>query len=637
MSAAATRLAPRVIGVELGFSLGSAALVGLLAPYFLLLSGPLAAQAAGALAAGLALGGVAGTLYAGLRLVRYRYLLRALALGSNAIEPKLLERLSDEPKHVLIGWLFPSATGMVTTTLLLRPAIVDLTTGITLCLLGAVITAAASLPLFTLVRSAFLSALELAPHEIMREVVEGAEHEGRIGRRISRRMFAAVTTPVVFLAIGSALIVNAHVRRADERDREETARVFARAALETGPGVVALAGMEAALEAGRELGFSAERSSRPSGYSVTRADDGVVSLRAPLDSGGAEVRFSGSTVGFLSLSSTIVTLLAAALATVLGAELGTSLVNDLRNATRNVGALGTELVVSGLTSGARIVRSARFRVIARLGSAVERLAQRFHVFAKAQERAIEARKAAARMRGLFFASVSHDLKSPLNAILGFTELVRKSEVLTPGQLESLNVIDYRGRELLALIETILDAARVEAGQLKLVLDPVDIATLLNEATQKGRDLAADYEKPVVIEAAKELPELRVDRVRMPRAIATLVAHALRTTEAPTVRLSASTDRGYLVRIDVELMDSRFSVPRLEAMLDPNRDPGVSEHRGLSLGLRLARAVTELHGGQIEVSKRSAGGALSVLLPFRAAPIVKEHERAKVPTWKRPPS
>ena len=74
------------------------------------------------------------------------------------------------------------------------------------------------------------------------------------------------------------------------------------------------------------------------------------------------------------------------------------------------------------------------------------LAARFRVFAQAQERAISARKATARMRGLFFASVSHDLKSPLNAILGFTELVRKSETLSAGQSESLSLIDRRGRE-----------------------------------------------------------------------------------------------------------------------------------------------------------------------------------------------
>jgi signal transduction histidine kinase len=633
MSAAATRLGPRVVTIELCFSLGSAAMVGLLTPYFLLLSGPLAAQGAGALAAGVAAGGVAGSVFAGVRLFRYRYLLRALAMGLSAVEPRELHLLSEEPTRVLAGWLVPSSAGIAIATLFLRPSIVDWTTGITLCLVGAVITAAASLPLFALIRAAFLSALELAPHEAMREVVEDAERDGRIGQRISRRMLAAVTTPVVFLAIGAALIVSAHVRRADERDREETARVFARAALDSGPGVVALAGVDAALDEGRALGFSAQRSSAPTDYSVTRADDGMASLRAPLDSGSAEVRFSGSTVGFLSLSSVLVTLIAAAVAGTLGAQLGTSLALDLRIATRNVHALGTDIVVSGLTSGARIVRSARYQVIAKLGLAIERLAQRFRVFAKAQERAIEARKAAARMRGLFFASVSHDLKSPLNAILGFTELVRREEELTPGQAESLNVIEHRGRELLALIETILDAARVEAGQLKLVLDATDVATLMNEATQRGRDLAADYEKPVVIETTGEIPQLRVDLVRMPRAIATLVAHALRTTEAPTVRLSASVEEGYLVRMEVELMSTDFSASRLESMLDPNRDPGISQHRGLALGLRLARAITELHGGKVQVSRKPVGGALSVLLPFRAPPLdLNKQRRGKNTSW-----
>jgi signal transduction histidine kinase len=619
VSAAATRLSPRVVGIELGFSLGSAALVGLLTPYFLLLSGPLAAQAAGALALGVAAGGVAGSIYAWLRLIRYRYLLRALAVGSNAVDADMLHRLSDEPKRILAGWLVPSGAGIATATIALRPAIVDLSTGITLCLLGAVITAAASLPLFALVRAALVAALELAPHEAMREVVEDAERLGLIEQRVSRRMLAAVTTPVVFLALGSSLIVNAHVRRADERDREETARVFVRAALDAVPSVVALGGVDAALEAGRSLGFWAERTKGPTDYSVTRGDDGVVSLAAPLDSGGAEVRFNGSTVGFLSISSLVVTLLAGALAASLGAQVGTSLADDLRNATRNVHALGTDVVVSGTTSGARIVRSARFQVIARLGLAIERLAQRFRVFAKAQERAIEARKGAARMRGLFFASVSHDLKSPLNAILGFTALVRKQTWLTPGQIESITVIEYRGRELLALIETILDAARVEAGQLKLVLDPIDVPTLLNEAILKGRDLAADYEKPVLIETAGELPEVLVDRVRMPRAVATLVAHALRTTESPTVRLAAGVEKGYLLRIEVELLHSHFSASRLEAMLDPNRDPGVNEHRGLALGLRLTRAVTELHSGKVEVVKRAHGGALAVVIPFREPP------------------
>jgi len=624
MSAAATRLSVRVVGVKLAFSLGAAALVGLLAPYFLLLTGPIAAQGAAALAAGVAAGGVTGSLVCAVRLARYRYLLRALAVGSAGVEPRDLHRLSDEPQRALACWILPSTIGIAASTIFLRPAIVDLTTGVTLSLLGAVITAAASLPLFALVRTAFLAALELAPLDAMREVVEAADRKGRLQQRISRRTLAAVTTPVVFLAIGAALIVNAHIRRADERDREETARVLARAALDTVPGLLPFAGVSQAMDAGRALGFSARKDAQHVSYTVTRGEDGFVSMLAPLDSGSAEVRFACSTIGFLSASSVIVALAAAALAAYLGMQVGGRLAHDLRDATRNVRDLGTDLVVSGNTSGTRVMRSARFRVIVKLGQAIEALAQRFRVFAKAQERAIEARKAAARMRGLFFASVSHDLKSPLNAILGFTELVRKTESLSEGQLESLRVIERRGRELLALIETILDAARVEAGQLKLVLEPIDVMTLMNDAILKARDLAGDFEHPVLIEGPKELPLLRLDRVRMPRAVATLVAYALRTAETQTLRFRAQVE-GKRIRLEIELMSREFNLARLESMLDPNRDPGGTEHRGLALGLRLARAVTELHGGRVEVKTQRVGGSLSVVLPVpnltgRALPI-----------------
>jgi signal transduction histidine kinase len=614
MSAAATRLRPRVIGIELGFSLGAAAVVGVLAPHLLLLSGPIALQGATTLAIGMVAGSVIGCLYVVFRFIPYRYLLRSLAVGSSAIEPHQLRELSSEPKRILTFWLVPSIVGILVSTTFLRPPILDLTTGITLCLLGLVIISVTSLPLYVLVRAAFLGALELAPHEIMREVVEEAEHEGRIEQRLSRRMLAAVTMPVVFLAIGAALVVNAHVRRADERDREETARVFARAALEAGPGVVRNAGIADAIERGRARGFTARVDPSKVGYSVTRSDDGVVVLRAPLEQGSAEVRFSGSTVGFLGSFAIVVALIATGLAGFLGTALGATLARDLRGATRNVRELGTDAVLSGST---RILRSARFRVVADLGRAIDRLAQRFRVFAIAQERAIEARKGAVRMRGLFFASVSHDLKAPLNAILGFTELARKMENVTAGQVESLDLIERRGRELLVLIETILDAARVEAGQLTLVLDPMDVASLLNEAAQKGRELASDRDAPVVIEISGPNRFLRVDKVRMPSALATFIAHALRTTESPTVRLLASSEKDR-VRIEVEILSRRFAVSRLEAMLDPNRDPEAGEHRGLALGLRLARAVTELHNGKLEVVRRkNQGGALCVTL--RAIP------------------
>jgi signal transduction histidine kinase len=332
----------------------------------------------------------------------------------------------------------------------------------------------------------------------------------------------------------------------------------------------------------------------------------------PLDAGSATVSFGGSQVGVLSTSALLVALLAIAAATGLGTLLGRALGADLRAATRDIREIGTEAVVDGAAGGRR---GSRFRAVAELAKSVERLAGRFRVFARAQERAITSREAAARMRGLFFASVSHDLKSPLNAILGFTELVRKHESITPGQAESLGLIERRGRELLALIETILDAARVEAGQLTLLREPVRVDALLEEAAQKARDLGGDSEASVIFEIALEIPRLHVDRLRMSRALATFIAHALASAEQPSLRVAARSEREVL-EIEIEVPSSRFSERQLSALLDPTREPGATEHRGLALGLRLGRSIVELHQGKIVALQRGLSGAFVVSLPLK---------------------
>ncbi|HKY35253.1 MAG TPA: HAMP domain-containing sensor histidine kinase [Polyangiaceae bacterium] len=606
MNPAAARLIARVLGWQIAFTLGAVLLLAALAPHFLLLSRPVASEGIETLSLGIVVGGLVGLARSGWRLRRLRFALRALAVGSNAVEAQELLEMSEEPKQVLAGWSIPSLLCALASTTVFRPKLLDLTTGVTLCLLGAVIVAVAALPLFGLLRSAFSGALELAPLDRMRDVVEDAEKRGLIVERVSRRMIAAVTTPVAFLTLGAALIVGAHLRRADERSREETARVLARAALEARPGPVAGAGLDAAIEKGRELGFDARVLTTSQGYAVMRGDDGMVTVVTPLDDGSAEVRFLGTTEGVLGLSFVGVALMVTAIAGWLGTMLGGALGRDLRAATRDVRDLGTEAVLSG---GTRVVRAARFRMVARLGRSIEALAGRFRVFAKAQERSIDARQAAARMRGLFFASVSHDLKSPLNAILGFAELVRKTE-LSPGQLESLDMIDRRGRELLALIETILDAARVEAGQLSLVLDAAEVPALLEEASVKGKDLASSAEAEVIPSWDPRLPLVRVDPIRIPRALATFVAHSLRSTNGGELHIHGSAVPGG-VRIDIELPRPD---PDLEALLKPNPRRAETQHRGLSLGLRLARSVVELHGGTVEIGDRGGVPAVSVLLP-----------------------
>jgi hypothetical protein len=218
------------------------------------------------------------------------------------------------------------------------------------------------------------------------------------------------------------------------------------------------------------------------------------------------------------------------------------------------------------------------------------------------------------MRGQFFASVSHDLKSPLNSILGFTELVRM-EQLSEGQAESLQVIADRGQELLSLIETILDAARIEVGQLSLMFDEEPFSELYAATLEKAIHLSGHSDMQIYEEIEPDLPAMLVDRIRGARAIATFVAYSVRATDAGKMWIRAERHGPHHVRIDVDVPAQLHSAADLQQMLDPGGGLAKREHRGLALALQLANSVVKLHGGSVHVvDRRQKGAMFCITLP-----------------------
>lgn len=606
----------RVLGWQLAFALGTAFLVAPLVPRLLLLAGPLQAAITKVLLYSVGTGGAVALAHNAWVLGRHRKVLVALDSGPRTVDARELVALGDDGGRLVTGWVAPPLVGLALTGTLFRPELVDLTTGVSVALLATVFVAAASLPLSVLVRGSLARAFEQAPPDAMRAVVETEEKRRKLEQHIPRRLMFAVALPVAFISVGAALVTNAVVRRADERDRAATARLLARAALDSRADSRETAGLDEAALAAERVGYGVtiDRGFAPA--HTERAPFSGIELSVPLEQGTARLRFGASDLGVFSPVSMVVALVAVMLAALFGLGLGRALDDDIATATRGVRLLGTDSVIGGTT---RVMRKVRFRVVEELGLAIEHLADRFRVFAHAQERAIAARERAARMRGLFFASVSHDLKSPLNAILGFTNLVRDTEPLSGGQIESLELIAKRGRELLALIETILDASRVEARQLTLVRERVRIEELFDESLAKGRDLGGDGQVEVVAEILDGLPELNVDRLRLTRALATIIGHALRSSEKAHVRMRAAPSRAGGARIDVEVPSTRVPARLLASMLDPNPDPGEREHRGLALGLSLARAIIELHGGTVAVTDRGTKGSVfTVRIPVGPA-------------------
>ncbi len=614
-------LVKRVHRWHISFSLVGGALLSWAVPFLLLLAEPVRTSVTITLFVSMLTGGLLAGVLIRFRFRKHHFLLRALSVeshgtGTLSIAPEAIRTFIAEPQRIARAWLYPQYVALAVFATPLRPSPLDWTTSLAVSLLAGLILSTASLPLLVLVRRDVLRVLERAPINFAQEVMVEAEKHAHSSHQINRRITAAVTMPVVFVALGSALIVNAHLRRDDERFRAETARVLARSALELHPG--STAALERAIQEATALGFPSQIAAKGARYGVILERGGIAELTTPLEHGSARVRYDSSTVPVVGMPPLLVALLATLTAALLGFLLGNLLTKDLQHATRRVRALGT---MPGLgASGLTFTQRPRFLLVTELVDAIERLADRFSVFAQAQEDAIRARAVATRTRGLFFATVSHDLKSPLNSILGFTHLV-SIEPLTSGQHESLQAIHSRARELLALIETILDAARVEEGQLSLVRDEVPFVDLYAGAVAKAAELSSGYPLQIYKEFEASIPPLLVDRQRVIRAFATLVAYSVRSHKGGKMWIRAERESEHTVRIDVDVPHPDHPPPELEAMLSTQTSARRRDHRGLALGLRLARSVIELHGGAVRVVDRGKKGAMfCVTLPTIPKPL-----------------
>lgn len=640
----------RVMLTQLGIGIAAFGATALLAPLSLLFDVGLWGSVVTALAkVALVALAVSATITA-LRLRSHRFALRALTLRSESIDASDLRALDALPASTTLAFFVVSALASFLIPLPdVRPAALDDGRTASLVVLAITILSAAAIPHYVLVRRATLHLVELSPLETTTALLQ--EHDLKAAPRMRQRILLSVAAPVMLVGAGAVLLAHAHLRTFLEESRKSTAQVLARAVLDSQPAALGQAADEETLRAARELGFAATITRetprdpgavRPSGVSLSRAEGGALAATVVLDHSRATVHFKADLPADALLPGMVAALLATLVAAAVGLVFGREVSADVDRAAARVRALAG---MGDLSTGARARAAegspARFDVIQRLEDAIETLTERFRVFAAAQERALTARETAQRVRGLLFASVSHDLKSPLNAILGFADLLT-AEQLTDAQAESLDLIRTRGRELLGLIETILDAARVEAGQLKLAPRHVALEWLLSEASRKAGELIgasfdasrpaprvadegsgapsgpSNHVAPPIIDIAPGLPSVIVDATHGTRAIAVIVAHALRTTSqdprARPVRVLAHAAGPGRIGVDV-LYGTHEGAAEIGALVGA---PAVARARGLILGLSLSRRVIELHKGEVAVDTLPDGRTVCRVV-FPAAP------------------
>ncbi|NOT33851.1 MAG: hypothetical protein HOP12_06745, partial [Candidatus Eisenbacteria bacterium] len=213
---------------------------------------------------------------------------------------------------------------------------------------------------------------------------------------------------------------------------------------------------------------------------------------------------------------------------------------------------------------------------------------------------------ASRLKSEFLASTSHELRTPLNGILGFLQLVLDGYCTSAGeQREFLRQTLECSRQLLALINDVLDIARIEAGRMTLELESLEIARVFDDvqivthvqASQKG--VALRFVTP------EDPLRVRADSAKLRQVLINLVANSLKFTPRGTIEVRARlhADSGYAW---IEVRDTGIGIAhdRLEAIFDPyvQAAPGTQRtYGGTGLGLAICRCLVELQGGVIGAS------------------------------------
>ena len=228
---------------------------------------------------------------------------------------------------------------------------------------------------------------------------------------------------------------------------------------------------------------------------------------------------------------------------------------------------------------------------------------------------------ASRMKSAFIANMSHELRTPLNAIIGFTGalLMKLPGPLTIDQDKQLNTIRGSARHLLSLINDILDVAKIEAGKLTLVLEPVHCQELIRQTGDTLRPLAAQKGLTLLIDLPPDPIMIESDRRALTQIVINLVNNAIKFTERGTVRVTLAQRReGDKTLTELSVADSGAGIrPEDQSKLFQafsQLDSTSTRHiEGAGLGLYLCQNLANLLGGQLHFTSDFGAGSTFTLM------------------------
>jgi signal transduction histidine kinase len=224
-----------------------------------------------------------------------------------------------------------------------------------------------------------------------------------------------------------------------------------------------------------------------------------------------------------------------------------------------------------------------------------------------------------RIKSDFLATMSHELRTPLNSILGFSEVLQSADGLSDKQTRWAANIRSSGEQLLALINDILDLAKIEAGKMQVRVSEFSVYDVCEGLLTMFRPMAEKKNIDLRTALASDVPLLHQDVVKLQQILSNLLSNAVKfTPEGGRVQLKAEADPTHVV-LTISDTGVGIAVEEQELVFEKFRQGGSAltrEHAGTGLGLSIVRELTKLLGGEVTLqSELGRGSTFTVRLPL----------------------
>ena len=238
---------------------------------------------------------------------------------------------------------------------------------------------------------------------------------------------------------------------------------------------------------------------------------------------------------------------------------------------------------------------------------------------------------ASRVKSEFIANMSHELRTPLNAIIGFSKLLSEKgeRKLSPPEIaDYANLIHDAAGHLLSIINNILDISKIQSGKYALDARELNLAEVLSASASSFRLMAQAAGLTLEEKVEADVPFIKGDSVKLRQVFTNLISNALKFTRSGgsvTIKASGSSDGGAIIQVcdtGVGMTEEDVAVA-----LTPFGQVDASHARwreGTGLGLPIARALVQLHGGELRISsQKDVGTEVTVILPPQHKRLVTE--------------